>query len=326
MSSTIPNDTIGRGETPRPAAVPEALGPIFRNILVAIDGGEPTRGALEAAVMLAEPEAKIALLHVVNTPNNWWMPELPPPEEPCEVSATNDFVLDRCAAEIPSGLLGERICREGGDINRQIIQVARERKCDLLVIGTHGRNGLGRLLLGGTAVYVLRHLPCPVLVAGHGLHNTASKSPPRRILVGVDDNGGPCVAAAEMAKRIADRHQSQIELVHVVPHCTEFMPEYGIPVEDRLEPHVLETGEVFLASFPVPAPGTAGVERTVREGDAARELLTAAVEWDADLIVVGTHGRHGLGRLILGSTAEKVACRGPCPVLCVGATASSCVP
>lgn len=324
MSSTIQNDPIGQGEAPRPAAVePETAGPIFRNILVAVDGSEPTQWALKAALKMAERGARVSLLHVIVPPTNWGMPEMAPPEEPCDVSAANDFVLDRWAAEIPGELMGERICREG-PINRQIVQVARESHADLLVIGTHGRHGFGRLLLGSTAVYVLRHLPCPVLVVGHGLGEPTTM--PGRILVGVDDDGGPSMAAAAMAGRIAERRHAQIALVHAVPQCTEFMPEYGIPVEDRLEPHVRETGEVFLASFPIPAPGTSGVERAVREGDAARELLAAAAEWKADLIVIGTPGRHGLGRLILGSTAEKVACKAPCPVLCVGATPSSEVP
>ncbi|HEY2585475.1 MAG TPA: universal stress protein [Tepidisphaeraceae bacterium] len=324
MSSTIQNDSIGhQGGAPHPSEAGQQAStvPIFRNILVVVDSGDATQWALKAAVRLAESGARISLLHVVVTPSNWGMPEMPPPEEPCDVSAGNDFVLDRCAAEMPGALMGERIYREG-DVHHQIVRVAREHRADLLVIGTHGRHALGRLLLGSTAVYVLRHLPCPVLVAGRGLSDDATGMP-GRVLVGVDDDGGPSLAAAEMAQRIAGRRHARMALVHAIPQSTEFMPEYGIPVEDRLGPHVRETGEVFLASFLIPAPGTSGVERSVREGDAARELLSAAADWNADLIVIGTHGRHGLGRLILGSTAERVACKAPCPVLCVGAAASN---
>lgn len=323
MQSTMgPGATANSNEPTELAAGPMNVSePIFQNILVAVDGGEPTSRAVQAAVKLAEPGTKVSLVHVVN-PATEACPPAEPPEEPCLISAQNDFVLGRHADEIPAQLLGERFCREG-DVNRQIVAVARGSRADLLVIGTHGPHALGRLLLGSTAVYVLRHLPCAALVVGHGGGDVTGPAKPSRILVGVDSDIGPGVAAAEMASRLAGRHHARLALVHVVPPGPA--PDYRIAAAgDDPTPGLRELGEVFLDSLPITAPAVSDVNRCVREGDAARELLSAATEWNADLIVIGTHGRHGLRRLMLGSTAEKVACGAPCPVLCVPFRACGC--
>lgn len=317
MGSTIErNETACSNEAVHLiAGAGRAASPIFRSILVAVDGGEPTRWAARAAVKLSEPGTKVSLVHAINPTTDCYSSG-EPPEEPCPISAQNDFVLSRWADEIPGELLGDRICREG-DINRQVVAAARDSRADLLVIGTHGRHALGRLLLGSTAVYVLRHLPCAVLVVGRGAQSVTPPANPARIVVGVHDGCRPSMAALEMAARLAARHHARLAMVHVVPCAPAFRPDIDVARDDDLTPRLRELGELFLASLPIPANGASDVQRRVREGDIAGELLTVATEWNADLIVIGTHCRHGLGRLILGSTAEKIACGAPCPVLCV---------
>jgi len=79
-------------------------------------------------------------------------------------------------------------------------------------------------------------------------------------------------------------------------------------------------GEKQLGSIR-PANPSVRIERVYRDGPATMEILGAAAEYRADLIVMGTHGRTGIGRLVLGSGAEEVLRKAPCPVLTVKATA-----
>lgn len=296
--------------------------PLFRNILVAVDGSELRSSEVKAALLVSGRGSKISALHVFNSPIDIVQPA-EPPEEPCELSAEHDPVLDGACRLIPPELLGQRIYREDGDIGRELLDVARETGVDLLVVGTHGRGLAARMLLGSIAVHVLRHVPCPVLVVPRAADKAVWAQEERRILVAVDDDRGPSRAAADLAACLAQRPGDRIALVHVVQRAPEFVPEFGMAVEADLQPYLDRCGEAFLASFPISLSNQSAIHRIVREGEAADQILSAAAEWKADLIVMGTHGRRGIGRLLLGSTAEKVACHSACPVLCVDARSSS---
>ena len=191
---------------------------------------------------------------------------------------------------------------------------------DLLVVGTHGRSGLSRVLLGSVAEVLVASAPCPVLtVPERGA--VAGPGPDAPVLVGVDFSERS--RSALVAGRVlAEATGASVEVVHVVrdagpypglaPHIlslVDFAPEQGAAVRERLER--------FAATVAGPAPAALHVGL----GSPGRLVAALADERGAGAVVLGTHGRTGLARLI-GSVSEAVIRRAPCPVLTLQEAAS----
>jgi nucleotide-binding universal stress UspA family protein len=139
-----------------------------------------------------------------------------------------------------------------------------------------------------------------------------------RILVATD--GSPIAArAVDSGAGLARDEHAQLAFVFVVDPEFGAAPEGGLPTETLLEGRRGEAKYTLEAavgrSEASPPPWT-----FVKEGKASSEILAAAEEWGADLIVMGTHGRSGIGRVVLGSVAEAVLHQSRCPVLMVKTT------
>jgi nucleotide-binding universal stress UspA family protein len=144
---------------------------IIRSILLPTDFSRCAESALPYAASLArQMKARLVCLHVVET--------LVPPvgyaavAEPLPVVDIGGQLEESAARELPklgaraecAGLEVEEVVAHGGDAANEIVRVARERDVDLIVISSHGRTGLGRIIFGSTAESVVRHAHCPVLV------------------------------------------------------------------------------------------------------------------------------------------------------------------
>jgi len=125
--------------------------------------------------------------------------------------------------------------------------------------------------------------------------------------------------AARAARRLAEHFHSRVEVLHVVDEPAALDPMFRgeVPLEmlrGRMEQYAREEMERFLAGH---FGGYPDVETRIASGVPYREILRAARESGAELIVIGTHGRTGVEHVIFGSTAEKVVRMAPCPVLSV---------
>ena len=119
--------------------------------------------------------------------------------------------------------------------------------------------------------------------------------------------------AFRLAAAVARDYGARLVLFHVVPPAPAFTGEMGVAM-----PPEPESVEEFWAKLnDLRAEGDLCVERSLVRGDPAEEIVRRARDEKADLIVMGTHGRTGLGRLLMGSVAELVMRRAPCPVLTV---------
>jgi len=301
--------------TPRKQRLP-SLG----RILVPTDFSRHAVHALNYAVPLArQVKGRITLLHVVEWP-------LIPSElgnlilDDTKVQAAGHTALDGVAArQIPGDLLEKTLVRSGTPY-REIAEAARWLRMNLVVIGTRGRTGLERVLLGSTAERVVRHASCPVLTVPprgrvKGPRRSAASLAPaiNRIMVPVDfsEQSRAAVAyAAGLARLMAAR----LALVHVYPllpaqptrfrvQMRQCVAEIGLEARHRLEK---------LAS---PFHDGAEVELFLRQGTPYREILDVARAWRSDLIVLPTRGLTGAKHFFLGSTAEAVVRSAPCPVL-----------
>ena len=198
-----------------------------------------------------------------------------------------------------------------------ILAYAWDKKADLIVMGTHGRNAASQIFLGNVAEEVVREAPCPVLSVKRD-DEGKSLGEMTRILVPVDFSA-TSTCAVEKAVGMPISARAEIHLLHVLEQPTMVSPDVGamalVPLEDRAEAtaRLRDIARDIESQNPSLKP-----EIHVCEGVPAREILDFAEKQDAKLIVMGTHGRTGLPRLVFGSVAEKVVRRAHCPVFTAG--------
>jgi nucleotide-binding universal stress UspA family protein len=184
----------------------------------------------------------------------------------------------------------------------EIIEKAERWGADLIVVGSHGRSALGRLILGSVSQRVVTEAHCSVRVARSP---RAEKDAPVRIVLGVDgsEHSGAAVRAVA-ARKWPER--SEVRLVTSV----DPLHMYGADPADKYTGvlTIHKSAEIFLRD--------AGLEvsSVAEEKDAQHLLVREAEEWGADSIFVGARGLGRLGRLLLGSVSTAVVARAHCTV------------
>jgi nucleotide-binding universal stress UspA family protein len=221
--------------------------------------------------------------------------------------------------ELTPGVLPEdvpvhRVIWTGDAVAEGILAYVEEAGIDLVVLGTHGRSGLGRLLMGSVAEEVVRQAGCPVLA----VPQRAAAEAVERVLAPVDFSDHARRALA-YARELAALHGAALDVLHVVHEPVvpaAFGPEVGaLPLPGMLGPSREEL-EAFVAGVSGPE---VPVELHSATGGAAAEIVRFAEGHGSGLIVLSTHGLTGLDRFLLGSVTEKVVRRAPCPVFTVRA-------
>jgi nucleotide-binding universal stress UspA family protein len=207
-----------------------------------------------------------------------------------------------------------------GSASEGILRTAAEVDADLIAMGTHGRTGLRRLIAGSAATDVLRGARCSVLaLRRHGGAPTAREV---RVILHPTDFSRASEAASAAARALARDLGARLIVMHVIP--LELDLDGGLagaldPGEDRRSLDAirerLDGPELKYT-----------VEDRLGRGRVAGEILRTAREVACDLIVLGTHGRTGLGRLLLGNVAESVVPWADCAVLIVKAPQHQPVP
>ena len=134
----------------------------------------------------------------------------------------------------------------------------------------------------------------------------------RRALIAVDE--APIAAhAADVGIELGTALGAALAFVHVVDPAVSAAPGDGIPADELLV-YAEQDGRRLLAAFRPRVPAAVTPLEFVRVGSPAAEVVKAAVDWQADVIVIGSHGRTGVSRALLGSVAEAVVRDAPCPV------------
>lgn len=204
-----------------------------------------------------------------------------------------------------------------------IVDHATEHDVDLVVMGTRGRRGTDRLLMGSVAEEVVRETPCPTMTVRKEGRDQPGEAI-RRILVPVDFSE-PSEQAVHHGRELAMTYGAKLDLLHVVEEVT-VPAAYGTePVEIRV-PEAIEGSEKALAELVREKIGYEHVTVHAEPGHTPATILDCADELESDLIVIATHGRTGLERLLLGSVAEGVVRRASCPVFTVKSFGKSLLP
>jgi nucleotide-binding universal stress UspA family protein len=207
-----------------------------------------------------------------------------------------------------------------GNVVSWIVRRASELPADLIVMGTHGRSGFERLLLGSVTERVLLKASCPVLtVPPHAPAAAASGVIFPRILCATDFSPAS-MKALEVASSLAQDSRVRLSVAHVLERFPIDEPVMmggpGAPEHDRVAREVAQTR--LQAEIPDGIRRTTGMTHVVAEGKAYREILRLADEVQAELIVIGAHG-SARGHHGFGSTTNQVVRGAACPVLTVPA-------
>jgi nucleotide-binding universal stress UspA family protein len=184
-------------------------------------------------------------------------------------------------------------------------------------MGSHGRSGFKRILLGSVAERVIRQAPCPTMIVPAHVRDVGADAPIRfsTILCPVDfsDNS---LLAAEYAVNLAEETDAQLRLLHVVS-MPPGLDELELTLKDVREQVEADRLQRLEHLIPAEAPSYCTVQSAVRSGPVHQEILAAAAEQPSDLIVIGAHGRGAVDAAFFGSNAARVARAANCPVLVV---------
>lgn len=279
----------------------------YNKILVAIDGSDSGRNALLQAFRLAVDEkCWITVASVI-----------PPYEGDIDLTGVKDVrasLAKPCEDALGEAQrLAEReraliktVCEEG-ETHERIVDLADAENADIIVMGRRGRSGFERALVGSVTARVIGYSQRDVLVVPHD-----AKIGWKKILFATDGSKYSNLAA-EKAVAFAKSYGGELVVLSVVDVPAELYAEAPKAVEDLIQ----KAREYTAAVKKKAEAADVRSESFIGEGEAYEAVVKLAKEQAADVIVLGSHGRTGLRRLLMGSVTEKVIGYAPCPVLVV---------
>lgn len=275
--------------------------PRFRHILFPVDFSERSKAFRDYVRFVANQfEARLTLLNVIHVPPGtygdlggplpWLMDDFPPLEEKISEMLTS-YIKISAQDRIPE----IQAVVQHGDAASAIVDYARQNAVDLITMPTHGHGKFRSLLLGSVTGKVLHDAECPVLTAAHTEDPAAMTRPGcKNVLAAIELNGN-AADLIQQAVGLARDFNASLRIVHAVPEVAQVPP-----AREQLEKLQAQTGIAFEISV---VPG--GVMQVVR---------TVAVEYKADLIVLG-HGRAHAAFGRFRSKSYDIIREAPCPVL-----------
>lgn len=248
-----------------------------KTILIATDRGVAGEQAIEAGLRWADRhQAKVIVLHVLKDPS---------------------------AHDVALAELTQRVAQRGevrvvlGDVAEQILAI----DADLVVLG--GRDAAGRIF-GRVAERVVSRASVPVLIA---------RAEHRGPIIAATDFSEPSLPAVAAARDISVRSGDPITIMHVIERHTDLDAISSLHNPAGADREEIDEARERLRALVEQSPDEDRAHVTV--GDPARSICAYAADVKASLVVVASHGRTGVKRLLMGSVAEKVARDAPCSVL-----------
>lgn len=288
-------------------------------VLIATDGSKGAERAIELAGSLEWPEGTELRVCAVLQPvepiigADWAQQE--------DAEELSKATLDPAAESLShTGLNISQALMRGRPASK-LVEAAEDLNADLIIVGSRGHGTIASMVLGSVSAEVSDHAPCPVLVARTPVLTHA--------ILGLDGS---------ISARGAEDIVATWPIFETIPIEITTVGPMGLPWTSGLalsaaEPQVGEVGETMDALATEPrGVGEAAAARLraagrhvsarVINGAPATELIRFAEDQQADLIVVGTHGRTGLARALMGSVARNVMLHAPCSVLVIRETVS----
>ena len=240
----------------------------LKNILFPTDFSERSAAALPYAAAVARCfQAKVYVAHVADSDANGAAAAT---LEPSTISP-QVAILDRC--DLLNGIPYEALLQKG-EIWDVLSEIIRQREIDLIILGTHGRGGFKKLLLGLVAEEIMSEAPCPVMGVGPKVPSRAQLPGNLRHILFATDFASGSLAGLEYAASFAQKNHAELTVIHVLDQrVPPLAPNEGVF-------HLLLSRDLDLVSPP---------DLVVKSGSPAAVILELVAEKESDLIVVGAH-------------------------------------
>ncbi|HET7105352.1 MAG TPA: universal stress protein [Candidatus Acidoferrum sp.] len=280
-------------------------------IMVTTDFSEVSDRALDYAIALARRyDADIYLAHVITPdPFQFAEPQLAQAAYEKVRQAAEQGIADILISGKLRGVPHEVLLEEGNVWPNLELLIARN-EIDLLVAGTHGRGKVQKLLIGSVAEEIFRKADCPVLTVGPAVSNPKRKEVELNHVLFATDFGPGAEKAAAYAFSLAQEHNATLTLLHVIESAAAYTEE---SIARQREINVVRMKQLM----PTGTENWCKPEFRATFGAVAEEILIAARESNADLIVMGAKARNSLAGHVPLTIAYNVVTKATCPVLTV---------
>ncbi len=291
-------------------------------ILVPLDGSQLSEAVLPMAGVLAEQNhALLILFHVIE--------QNPPETVHGERHLTSDqeasAYLSQVRQSLPAGISVEQHVHTSAekDVANSIVAHSQELRVDLIAMCAHGQSGLQKRIFGNIAQTVLNQGDVPVLLLSPEKEQKTETCTCQCILVPLDGNAVH-EAGLDMAVEISQNCHARLHLVMVIPNISTLPGEEAasavlLPTAtNALLDMDCEQGEMYLAGLIGKLlDKQISITGEVQRGDPAKQIVRAAHEFQADIIVLGTHGKTAMDAFWSGSVTPKIATQTHLPLLLV---------
>jgi len=277
----------------------------LKKILFATDFGLVSEAALPFAVAIAHRfESSIEAVHVFAFTELQMLPEAAPMVIGPLTQRAEQQMAALLSSEAFEGIPHHGRVRCGLEIWTEIEAVIESDKIDLVVLGTHGREGLKQIVLGSVAETIFRAAPCPVLVVGPQVPKKPTL-PVFRDLLFATDLSPASLRALPFVEAFAEENQADLIVLHVSQEKVSSRKEQALATESL--------GKWMRELI----PPKNGLEYEVRFGSVADSVLQMAADRQCDLILLGAHHASNFACHLPGAVAHRIVAEAPCPVLTV---------
>ena len=283
----------------------------WRPVVIGVDASPSAVDAVQTGWALAQAAgASCRLVHA--TPEAWTVPTAPhsfsaAPDAVNEAArqAARALVLDELGGNVPDAALATLDVRTGRAAVA-LHDAAQELAAELVVLGGKHHSVLGRWVVGSTAHTLVRSLDVTLLITAH------TPMPVRAVLAAVDlsDAAAPTIRAAE---RYAGLFSAALHVLHAIEPLP-LLPDAPLHFEDE---EVHRRSIEHLERYLWPLVTYAGATTAVRRGPAAECIAAEVAARHAELVVLGSHGKGWVDRILIGSVTERVLGALPCSMLVV---------
>ena len=305
------------------SSVPTTAGAAVKSVLLAYDFSEASQKPLRHALSIARHfGAKLSVAHVVSSVGY-------------SMAGAGALELATDGAERDAQQLEQELLKSGalaglqheflirkGNVWEQLELIIKQKEVDLVVVGTHGRGGLGKLLLGSVAEQIFRHANCFVDTVGPGSHNDSlvEKTEAVRPFLFATDFGAASLRALPQAASFAAHFGARLVLLHVLPAAPipdGFHWSSTGGIEQMREKARLASERQLQELSSRFAPMTIEPELLVKFGIASEQIMQASHDLKADLIILGCNRTAHIETAshMPKALAYKVVCGASCPVL-----------
>lgn len=284
---------------------------MYETILVGFDESLFSKAALkEASSWVKRHGGKIILVHAIYFDAEEFTTV---PEQLERRAEVGKRICYQAQEDITSELginIESLICE--GEPPEVIVEIAQGKKADLIALGTYGRKGLKRLLMGSVTSSIIVNSPCDVLVVKKPCSECTGRY--GSILLPFD---GSIYSKKSLnrAFELSKIDGAEINVLYVIPRYEEMVEFF---MTGAIRKSLYNEAEKVLASAKDMASGQGiSIKTEIKEGNAAENIIETAEKQKNDLIIMGPYGYRGIDKAIMGSTTERVIANAACPVLCV---------